>query len=614
MNHGNVTRSKQQEPALFARTVLLTVLACAAPATLAAPTYRNPLNLRLPGGALAQNCADPALLRDPGAAQPTWYLYCTTDPVSKAEKDDKGWRFRLLPIYRSHDLVEWEFVTDAFAERPAPATRTAGLWAPEPVYLNGRYYLYYTITDVDDAHSPEPGCDTDSAIAVATSATPAGPWTPAPGLVVAPRRAGPGCKFHWTYDPDVLTQDDGRHYLYYGSYGGGMFVQRLAEDGLAVQGAPVRVGTTWRYEGAEVVRHGGYYYLFASATNCCAGPLTGYALYVGRATRPEGPFLDRQGGDMAAARVGGTPVLPQNGNRWIGPGHNTVFQDGAGQWWTIYHAVDRNEPYFAAPDLTRRLALLDRVDWVDGWPVVAAGRGPSDTSLPAPAPLAGDADALRPPLGPPAEADVARRVWHETFTGPRLGRAWQWLRRPPAADWRTGQGGLAWRTGAGDLYGDVNSAAVLTRALPAGDVRIDAKVRLDAPEDCCATHVQAGLVVLGDDDNYVKLAVLADAGLHQVEFAKEGQPEQAGWPRYGNTVAGTPGHPWTWLRLEIRHAGDEQQIAAWSSQDGRAWVGGGVWTHRLARGGKPLRLGLVAMGGGRRPAVFSSVTAARLSR
>lgn len=603
-----------------ARLFLLAALACCT-GLQAAPTYTNPLQLKLPGGELAQNCADPALLRDPDAARPTWYLYCTTDPVSRKERDDKAgdgkagggrnWRFRLMPVFRSHDLVQWDFVTDAFADRPAPATPTAGLWAPEPVRMNGRYYLYYTITDVADAHSPERGCDKDSAIGVATSASPAGPWQAAAVPVVAPRRAGPGCEFHWTYDPDVLVLEDGRKYLYFGSYGGGMFVQRMADDGMAVTGQPKKIGAGWRYEGAEVVRHGDYYYLFASATNCCAGPLTGYALYVGRSKQPEGPFLDRLGADMAAPRAGGTPVLPQNGNRWIGPGHNTVFQDGAGQWWTIYHAVDRNEPYFAAPDLTRRLALLDRVDWVDGWPVVAAGRGPSDATLPAPAVVAGDADVLRPPLGPPAAPGTARPAWRERFAGPRLDPAWRWHRVPAGTDWKLGKAGLTWRTGAGDLYGDVNTAAVLTRALPAGDVRIDARVRLDAPEDCCATHVQAGLVLLGDDDHYVKLVVLADAGLHQVEFAKEGRPEEAGWPRYGNTVAGTPGAGWTWLRLEVRHAGAEQQVAAWSSQDGRTWVGGGTWTHRLDR---PLRLGLVAMGGAGRTATFASVTVARLSR
>ena len=33
-----------------------------------------------------------------------------------------------------------------------------------------------------------------------------------------------------------------------------------------------------------------------------------------------------------------------NGNRWVGTGHNSVFQDVAGQWWTIYHAVDQARP------------------------------------------------------------------------------------------------------------------------------------------------------------------------------------------------------------------------------------------------------------------------------
>ncbi len=58
-----------------------------------------------------------------------------------------------------------------------------------------------------------------------------------------------------------------------------------------------------------------------------------------------------------------------NGNRWVGTGHNTVFQDFDGQWWTIYHAVDQDSLYFAgAVGFTKRPALLDPLDWVDGWP------------------------------------------------------------------------------------------------------------------------------------------------------------------------------------------------------------------------------------------------------
>jgi arabinan endo-1,5-alpha-L-arabinosidase len=288
----------------------LPLLAAADPAP-AARAYHNPLSVRLASGELAQNCADPAVLRDPRAREeggvPTWYLYCTSDPVSKREREkdatgkDGGWNFRMIPIYRSTDLVHWDFVADAFSDRPAGlAAPTSGLWAPEPEYLNGRYYLYFTVTDVVDAHSPEKGCGNDSAIGVATADTPYGPWRASTTPVVMPRRAGPGCNFHWTFDPKVI-EDGGRKYLYYGSYGGGIFVQRLSADGLHAQGKATLVGAPGRYEGAEVRRHDGWWYLFASATDCCNGPLTGYAVYTGRARSPEGPFLDRLGKDMAKA-------------------------------------------------------------------------------------------------------------------------------------------------------------------------------------------------------------------------------------------------------------------------------------------------------------------------
>ncbi|MFL6673071.1 MAG: family 43 glycosylhydrolase [Massilia sp.] len=572
-----------------------------------APTYRNPLPLRLADGTLAENCADPALQRDHASATPQWYLFCTSDPVSRSEKDGKDWKFHLLPTYRSTDLVHWDFAGDAFAERPAGlAAPKAGLWAPEPAWMNGRYYLYFTITDVADARSPEPGCEGDSAIGVATSASPAGPWQASPAPVVGPRRAGPGCSFHWTFDPKVIVDADGRKFIYYGSYGGGIFVQRLADDGLSVTGEAVRVGASGRYEGAEVVWHDGAWYLFASATDCCNGPLTGYALYVGRATRPEGPFLDRQGKDMAAARAGGTPLLAQNGNRWVGSGHNTVFADAAGQWWTIYHAIDRGEPYFSVKDrLTRRVAMLDRIDWVDGWPVAADGRGPSDEELPAPSTVPG---AKLPPPRPGALVATGPGLWSDRFTGARLDRRWSWVRPRGRDSWSTGAGGLRLATEAADLHGDTNNASLLATALPAGDYRIEVELHLDAPDSCCARPVQAGLVVFRDDDNYIKLVELAHDGLRQVEFAKELAPVDAGYPRYGNTVVGTPGAT-TWLRLDVRRAQDGERYTAWSSQDGRGWVGGGVWTHNL---GPSARLGLVAMGGAGYGAVVTRVAVSRL--
>jgi arabinan endo-1,5-alpha-L-arabinosidase len=605
---------------LCASAMTTAALAFANHATAAAAqpvrAYHNPLTVRLASGEPAQNCADPAVLRDPRAAVPTWYLYCTSDPVSKAERDprgkDGGWHFRMIPIYRSTDLVHWDFVADAFADRPAGlAAPTSGLWAPEPEYLDGRYYLYFTVTDVVDAHSPEPGCGTDSAIGVATADTPAGPWHANPRPVVMPRRAGPGCAFHWTFDPKVI-EAEGRKYLYYGSYGGGIFMQPLRADGMVAEGTAVQVGAPGRYEGAEVVRHGDWWYLFASATDCCNGPLTGYAVFTGRARTPAGPFLDRYGNDMARGRAGGTPLLLQNGNRWVGVGHNTVFPDAAGQWWTIYHGIDVHDPFFSAKDkLTRRVALLDRIDWVDGWPVAGFGRAPTDEAMAAPtaATAPAIATAAAHPLAlhrsDPAPGPRARRLWQDTFGGARLAGRWRWLRPRAPGTWSTGHGGLQLATEAGDLYIDTNTASVLQTSVPAGDYRIEARLQLDVPDDCCATAVQAGFVVMRDDDNYVKLVEMARNGLRQVEFAKELAPVEPDYPRYGNTLAGTPGRT-TWLRLDVH--GD--RYTAYSSQDGRAWTGGGTWVHEL---GPQARLGLVAMGGAGHRSRFLAVTVSSLS-
>jgi arabinan endo-1,5-alpha-L-arabinosidase len=160
-----------------------------------------------------------------------------------------------------------------------------------------------------------------------------------------------------------------------------------------------------------------------------------------------------------------------------------------------------------------------------------------------------------------------------------------------------------------DLHVDTNNAAVLATPLPEGDLRIVARIRLDAPLDCCERPVQAGLVVMRDDDNYVKLVELAHDGLRQVEFGKELAPVERGYPRYGNTVAGTPGE-WTWLRIDIRREGREERYTAWSMGDGGNWVGGGTWTHRL---GSKARLGLVAMGGAGHAVTFGEVRVERLS-
>src|SRR5688572_23211777 len=141
-------------------------------------TYTNPVSRDF-----ADTFADPAVIRGKDG---WWYAYGTTDPLREGE----GTR-HLLPISRSDDLVDWEYVGDAFTEETIPAWADtavdAALWAPDIRYVDGEYRLYYVVPETST--NPE---RFDNAIGVATAPTPTGPWTDAGDPVVDPRRVGVG--------------------------------------------------------------------------------------------------------------------------------------------------------------------------------------------------------------------------------------------------------------------------------------------------------------------------------------------------------------------------------------------------------------------------------------
>jgi arabinan endo-1,5-alpha-L-arabinosidase len=611
---GGSSSRRARRPGRLLVAVMAGALAAIGPnvgsvAVAATGTYANPLPIAIPGDDRVESCADPTLIQGQTAGDTAWYMYCTTDPLNDGDRATSGdFNFHLIPMLSSTDLVHWTYRGDVFASRPAWVAGDAGLWAPEIDYFNGQYYLYYAASGTD---LPGGG----SAIGVATSSSPLGPWTDAGAPAVEPHEASccPGSR-RWVFDPEIVEGAGGQRYIFYGSYFGGISARTLSADGLHSDPASqVQITIANRYEGAEVVHKDGYYYLFASATDCCRGPLTGYSVFVGRATSPLGPYVDRDGASLLAGRVGGTPVLSMNGNRWVGTGHNSVFQDAAGQWWTVYHAVDSGDPYFdGAVGFTKRPVLLDALDWVDGWPVVRAGRFASDTPQQAPAAQAGDVSAVRP--GPAPEdklgAPVADRS--DEFDGTTLGSQWAWIRQPAATTYRVAGGAFSFDTQAADLYIDSNDASVLTEAAPAGNYVVETKVHLNVPaEGCCFNYVQAGLVIYGGDDNFLKLAEVSIWETRQTEWAKELAPVPAGYPRYGNTVVSAPAD-WTWLRIVVRHRSDAPDLfTAYTSLDGQHWNRGGTWAHELGSGE---RIGLVSMGGSGFTADFDHVRVYRLHR
>jgi arabinan endo-1,5-alpha-L-arabinosidase len=551
-----------------------------------APNYENPLDLQLPNGEQAMSCADPDVIRGQEPSDINWYLYCTSDPLTEEEVSEVPGAtvFHNIPIFRSTDLVHWTYTGDAFATKPAWIT--GGVWAPDIAYANGQYLLYYAASETN-----LPGGA--SAVGVATSDSPTGPWTDTGTPVVEPAPGG-----QWRFDPEFLSVD-GTNYLYFGSYFGGVFVRELSDSGLTSDPATEqRIAIDNRYEGTEIIQHDGWFYFFGSATNCCNGPLTGYSVFAARSESPLGPFVDEHGVSILEGRVGGTPAITQNGNRWVGPGHNTVFTDFSGQDWTIYHAIDRNDPYFVNDvGFTKRPALLDPIDWVNGWPVLRGGQGPSDEPMPGPAAEPGQVTAYQPEFVEDQQPGRRYAKLSDQFGGKKLDDQWTWVRPPDPATYGVRHGELTWQTQDADLHPELPAlafASVLNEPAPQGNYVVETKVSTTIPaEGCCQNYVQGGIVIYSDDGNYVKLVVVSIWNTRQTEFGKEITPVLEGYPNYGNTVVGPVGDE-TYLRIVREQVGDTDVYTPYTSMDGENWDRGGAWTHDL--GNQP-RIGLVSMGG-----------------
>jgi arabinan endo-1,5-alpha-L-arabinosidase len=245
----------------------------------------------------------------------------------------------------------------------------------------GRYFLYYSA-------KPDAALTDQSrglCLAVATADRPQGPFTDSG----RPLQCGPGF-----VNIDPMAYDDpatGKRLLYWGSGFEPIKVQELAPDRISfARGSapinlinPVKSEDPAEYqrliEGAWVVRRGGWYYLFYSGDNCC-GPKAHYAALVARSRSATGPFQT-----LSAVTGAANSVILEQRDNWVAPGHNSVIQDARGDHWMLYHAVDSRRPRSKPTDdvNTRRVMLIDRIVWKDGWPRVE-GNGPSTGPRPRP--------------------------------------------------------------------------------------------------------------------------------------------------------------------------------------------------------------------------------------
>ncbi|GAA1727058.1 hypothetical protein GCM10009809_23450 [Isoptericola hypogeus] len=328
-------------------------------------TYSNPVS-----AGVVDTFPDPTVIRGKDGA---WYAYGTQNPIFNSAGEAGE---HILPILRSTDLVDWEYVGDVIETDAVPATwrDSSRAWAPDVRYVAGEYHLTYGLST--------------GGLALATAPTPTGPWTHHDELLV-PSAPIAGCPTG-NIDQALFSDDDGTLYLYWGSYDV-VCVSELTPDGTELTGRVTPVAQGRRMEGAFVVHRGDAYYLMYSEAGCCEGESSGYTVKVGRGESPRGPFVDDEGTDLMAASSKAGFVLAANGNRFAGPGHHTVVTDLAGQDWMVYHAIPRDDADFppvatrnGTLNLSKRPMMVDRLDWIDGWPVVNAGAGPSEGEQAAP--------------------------------------------------------------------------------------------------------------------------------------------------------------------------------------------------------------------------------------
>jgi len=334
-------------------------------------TNPRPGNPPLPDGfyvnpILDSDFPDPGVIHAPDGF---YYAYAT-----QTLRDGKWINIQLA---RSSDLVHWDFLGDALPEKPDWAQETQDFWAPSVIFDGSTYFMYYSATP-DICHVHEAG----HALAVATSSSPTGPFVD----MGMPLLLGAGFEYI-----DPMAFDDpatGKHLLYWGSGFQPIKVQELAPDRMSFVPESKQIDLIWPngedggfprlVEASWVLLHDDFYYLFYSGDNCC-GPDAEYGVMVARSRSATGPFETLE-------EAKGVPhsLMLQRNDRWLAPGHNCLATDADGEVWMIYHAIDVERPRQRQQDEinSRRVLLIDRIRWEDGWPWIGT---PSEEPQQAPA-------------------------------------------------------------------------------------------------------------------------------------------------------------------------------------------------------------------------------------
>jgi arabinan endo-1,5-alpha-L-arabinosidase len=335
----------------------------------------------------------PAFSGEPQQKKLAVIPFDTPDPTAIESPDGNGvYVFSTakgITITNSQNLFDWKRVGRVFANdipdwAKERIPNAKAIWAPDIVFVNGKYYLYYSVSTWGSQRS---------VIGLAVNKTLNHNssdyfWNDHGIVLESTPQETPDYN---AIDSAMFLDDNGKAYLFWGSFWDGIkaveinpqtgkpFKYRkynnnnndndnndnnikIPEDYVSVARRESADDTS--IEAAYVIKHGEFYYLFTSRGGCCDGEKSTYHLVAGRAKSPLGLYVDRDGKPMIHG--GGTIVLSST-ERWKGTGHNGFFKtvinkNNTQNDWLILAAYDAKDPKKG------RLTQIRPVTWDDsGW-------------------------------------------------------------------------------------------------------------------------------------------------------------------------------------------------------------------------------------------------------
>lgn len=259
------------------------------------------------------------------------------DGTDYCENDYVAWSAPL------EDLSDWRYEGIIFKKEQDPRNRECkrALQAPDVVYHNGKYYLYYCPGGL-------------SCMGVAVCDRPGGSYEflgyvrHADGMSLGEKK-GDG----FAFDPGVFRDEDGRIWLYFGFapmnaqmekmvnpdglWKRGAFVAELCEDMQTFKGNPLPVEITGCpgkehtfFEASSMRKINGKYYFIYSSQNS-------HELCYAIGTQPAGPFV--YGGVLHSNGDIGLPgITEENRQNYTGNNHGSIIEIN-GQWYVFGHRM-----------------------------------------------------------------------------------------------------------------------------------------------------------------------------------------------------------------------------------------------------------------------------------